>query len=107
MNRSVELLDHRRLVEQLRGLERRTKAGGRDFVGHGPFAGAHDDLAVAVAGAVLRANDQKPIFSPEFLARMMFPEPKPSREERFRVYESNWLRGITQAEWRDEDDLEG
>lgn len=56
MNGSVELLENRRLIDQLRGLERRTRAGGRTFISHGPFSGAHDDLAVAAAGACVLAS---------------------------------------------------
>ena len=48
----VGLLDHKRMLDQLIGLERRTGFGtGKDAVGHPP--GCHDDIAVAVAGAVL------------------------------------------------------
>ena len=49
----VELLDHARLVAQLCGLERRTARGGRDSIDH-PL-GAHDDVANAVAGAIVTA----------------------------------------------------
>ena len=49
----VDLLDNPRLLSQLRGLERRTSRIGRDAVDHGP--GAHDDLANAVAGALVCA----------------------------------------------------
>lgn len=41
----------RRLLAQLFGLERRTARGGRDVIDHGP--GGHDDLANAVAGALV------------------------------------------------------
>lgn len=44
----IELLDNEQLITQLAGLERRTRAGGRDIVDHGP--GGHDDVANAVAG---------------------------------------------------------
>lgn len=47
----VELLDHPRLIAQLAGLERRTSRGGRDSIDHAP--GAHDDVANAVAGALV------------------------------------------------------
>lgn len=50
----VELLENRRLFAQLRGLERKTRTGGRDVVDHYP--GGHDDLANAVAGACVRAR---------------------------------------------------
>lgn len=49
----VQLLDLPRLQVQLIGLERRTARGGRDSIDH-PH-GAHDDLANAVAGALLLA----------------------------------------------------
>ena len=44
----VDLPDHVQLLRELRGLERRRGAAGRDRVDHAP--GAHDDLANAVAG---------------------------------------------------------
>jgi len=47
---TVELLDHRGLVEQLCALERRTSRGGRDSIDHPPKG--RDDLANAVAGVV-------------------------------------------------------
>jgi len=47
----VELLDAKPLASQFCGLERRTSRGGRDSIDHGP--GMHDDLANAVAGALL------------------------------------------------------
>jgi hypothetical protein len=50
----VELLDHPRLRTQLASLERRTGRGtGRDVIDHPP--GAHDDVANAVAGALVAA----------------------------------------------------
>jgi hypothetical protein len=52
----VELLDHLRLASQLCGLERRTSRGGKDSIDHAP--GGHDDIANAVAGALLLASGQ-------------------------------------------------
>ena len=52
-SRRVELLDHPRLVAQLCSLERRVGRGGRDAIDHPP--GAHDDVANAVAGALVLA----------------------------------------------------
>ena len=49
----AELLDHPRLAAQLIGLERRTARGGRDSIDHA--LGAHDDIANAVAGAIVTA----------------------------------------------------
>lgn len=49
----VELLQHPRLQHQLASLERRTARGGRDSIDHPP--GSHDDVANAVAGALVLA----------------------------------------------------
>jgi hypothetical protein len=106
MNGSVELLENRRLLEQLGALERKTRAGGRDLISHGPYSGAHDDLAVAVAGAVVRANRYAENFSPELLVQLMCPEPRLSRQERFDKYVTNWLLDRPQAPWKPEDDLD-
>jgi hypothetical protein len=50
---AVDLLDHDKLVLQLTMLERRTARGGRDSIDHP--RGAHDDVANAVAGALVTA----------------------------------------------------
>jgi len=55
---NVELLDLPRIAVQLCGLERRTARGGRDTIDHSP--GSHDDVANAVAGALLLANVPPP-----------------------------------------------
>lgn len=51
----AELLDVPKIANQLIGLERRTSRVGRDTIDHAP--GAHDDLANAVAGALVFAID--------------------------------------------------
>jgi hypothetical protein len=61
----VELLDMPHLHAQLLGLERRTARGGRDSIDHAP--GAHDDLANAVAGALVGATGPS---EPTFLTYM-------------------------------------
>ena len=53
-SRKCQLLDIRRLISQLHGLERRTARGGKDSIDHAP--GAHDDVANAVAGAIVLAS---------------------------------------------------
>jgi hypothetical protein len=53
-SRRVDLLDDPRLLTQFCGLERRTARGGKDSIDHRP--GAHDDVANAVAGALLLAK---------------------------------------------------
>jgi hypothetical protein len=67
---SVDLLENDRLVTQLTSLERRTARGGKDSIDHPP--GAHDDLANAVAGALVTAfkepgssNFNRPLVYPE------------------------------------------
>jgi hypothetical protein len=52
-SRKCQLLDIPRLISQFHGLERRTARGGRDSIDHGP--GQHDDIANAVAGAIVLA----------------------------------------------------
>jgi hypothetical protein len=49
----VELLDSVKLVNQLCSLERKVARGGRDSIDHPPKA--HDDVANAVAGALVHA----------------------------------------------------
>lgn len=59
-SRKCQLLDIRRLITQLHGLERKTARGGKDSIDHGP--GQHDDVANAAAGAiVLAAHFEKPL----------------------------------------------
>jgi hypothetical protein len=50
----VELLDHKVMIAELRGLERRTRSGGKDIVDHG--RGAHDDIANSAAGSCVLAG---------------------------------------------------
>jgi len=50
----VELLDHPRLLAQLRGLERHTSRIGKDSVDHA--RSQHDDVANSVAGALVNAE---------------------------------------------------
>ena len=56
----IDLLATPRLKQQLLGLERRTSRRGRDIIDHPP--GQSDDLANAVAGAIVLADrkDQAP-----------------------------------------------
>ena len=53
------LLDHPRLISQLVGLERRTARSGHDSIDHAP--GGHDDIANAVAGALLLVGSHRPM----------------------------------------------
>lgn len=57
----AEVLDHKRMVAQFRGLDRRTSRSGKDSVDHSP--GGKDDIANAAAGAlVLAAGPPKKSF---------------------------------------------
>lgn len=49
-SRSVELLDHAKLHDELKNLERRVSPSGRELIDHP--SGGHDDYANAVAGMV-------------------------------------------------------
>jgi hypothetical protein len=68
-----ELLDLPRLTSQLCGLERRTARGGRDSIDHAP--GAHDDVANAVAGALVRVAAHTDLEIWERIGRMPGPLP--------------------------------
>jgi hypothetical protein len=74
----VELLDHKRLVAQLCGLERRTARGGRDSIDHPP--GAHDDIANAVAGAIAVAAEAaaRDATEPPIVVPFLAARPRPS-----------------------------
>ena len=50
----IELLDNKRLISQLCGLERRTARSGKDSIDHAPSG--HDDMVNAAAGALLLAG---------------------------------------------------
>jgi hypothetical protein len=65
---AVDLLDNAKLIGQLVGLERRSRAGGRDQIDHAP--GGHDDLANAAAGAVLSENIGG---DPAFRRQLVYP----------------------------------
>jgi hypothetical protein len=59
----VELLEERKLLTELRLLERRPRAGGRgDAIDHAPRA--HDDIANAACGALWLASTSKKIHMP-------------------------------------------
>jgi hypothetical protein len=72
-NGTAELLDNKRLAAQLAGLERRTRAGGKDLVTH--YAGGHDDAAVAASGALVLASKNEAA-GPAIgtVARSVFPD---------------------------------
>ena len=86
----IALLDHPRLIAQLCGLERRTARSGKDSIDHAP--GAHDDIANAVAGALVRveASRRAPqllhvVFTDEPVTDYSGFRPEPCRQKRYRV----------------------
>ena len=74
-SRGVDLLDNDRMLHQLVSLERRTARGGRDSIDH--CRGAHDDVANAVAGAIVLAS-KKPATWRAKERFFRFPEPSPA-----------------------------
>jgi hypothetical protein len=60
-SKRVELPDHKKLIDELRRLERRRGRSGRDSIDHPQYAGS-DDIANAVAG-VVDMIIQKPVMS--------------------------------------------
>lgn len=88
-NGNVELLDSKRLVSQLRSLERKTRSGGRDNIDHPP--GCHDDIANAAAGACVKCWQESSI---ERLPEISFgiPEsPALSSDQELERYSRKWL----------------
>lgn len=71
MNSSVELLDHKRLIGQLRSLDRRTRAGGKDVIDN--FKG-HDDIINAAAGALVKVGGRKSRKGRVFGRRSIIPD---------------------------------
>jgi hypothetical protein len=66
---AVDLLENDRLVTQLVSLERRTARGGKDSIDHPP--GAHDDVANAVAGALVTAYKEPGVKN--FNRKLVYP----------------------------------
>jgi hypothetical protein len=89
----VELLDHPRMVAQFCGLERRTARGGRDSVDHAP--GAHDDIANAVAGALVLAS--KPPEPTTFA--MPIVTTRSNREMTFEAWNAEQMAGADPFRW--------
>lgn len=118
----VRLLDDPVLLGQLRGLERRTRPGGHDRVGH--RSRAHDDVAAATAGAlVLAAADASqgpplmlystdPSSAYQQYARGRWPqppdpdEPEPDGDE-IEMSDAEWngMSAAEQARWMTEWEL--
>jgi len=99
-NGSVELLDSKRLVSQLRGLERKTRSGGKDLVAHYP--GGHDDVANTAAGAAVRVHREGCYLRSEISYGIS--EPFESEEERMRKEAVEWLTGKKPKKRGAEDD---
>ena len=81
-SRKASLLDNKRLITQLSGLERRTARGGRDSVDHA--AGSHDDLANVAAIALVTAAETNGLYGmpPDSRAFYYFAKREAERAER-------------------------
>jgi hypothetical protein len=93
----AQLLDLKRLVNQLCSLERRTARGGRDLIDHPQHPGAHDDLANAVCGAfVMLERDRRPqlISVVDVVGANGLPPPLPRSEY---VFAAVWASGADVA----------
>src|SRR5262245_6053844 len=64
-SRSLALIDNARLEHQLTSLERKVTRGGRDTIDHP--RGGHDDVANAVAGACVLAQERGDVLPVRFL----------------------------------------
>jgi hypothetical protein len=110
-SRRVELLDSPRLTAQLIGLERRTARSGRDSIDHAP--GGHDDLANAVAGALVGCSVPKQqirVYSggaegrpaveiDPRTGRKIEPERTRIRVVRVTEQEASAVRGVVHGKW--------
>lgn len=77
----VDLLDNLRMATQFAALERRTSRSGKDSVDHAP--GGHDDVANAVAGALVAAaavTVEPPVVIPIITGQPSAPVPHGSRD---------------------------
>jgi hypothetical protein len=93
-SRRIELLDDRKLVNQLCGLERRTTRAGRDSIDSAP--NSHEDIANSVAGVanVLQASSS---YWAGDLAWVRGPEdepPPPSANPRPSIYAHPFFNGV-------------
>jgi hypothetical protein len=92
----VQLLDHKRGLAQLVALERRTSRTGKDTVSHPPTASAHDDVAVAIAGALV-TSDQDSMFQSNSWNPWAYDEADLSPDQNFRAaqlaFETGHLTG--------------
>lgn len=99
-SRGVRLLDSPDLLAEVRRLERRSRQGGREQVGHPP--NAHDDVAAAAAGALVAAEARDNPWT-DWLKPIRVVNPSTSHEDDFipidtsnycrhDIYPSQWLR---------------
>jgi hypothetical protein len=93
-SRRVELLDHKKMRNQLIGLERRTSQAGKDAIGHSK--GSHDDVINAAAGACVAAL--RSANAPEFqwcgVPLSGGKAARREKEEAERLQGQNWHTGL-------------
>jgi hypothetical protein len=95
-SRNAALLDHKVMVKQFVGLERRTARSGKDSIDHGP--GARDDVSNAVAGALVRAIKGVTFLNPRWDAPMEtlmrhLPNPESPARAGAGISPARWPRG--------------
>ena len=100
-SRRVELLDNKRLVAQLCGLERRTSRAGRDSIDHVP--GSFDDVVNSVAGAAVlaaqaAARPQTKIVAPIFVSRHGTGAESATGKSTTQAY-YDWMKGGGGSHW--------
>jgi len=101
-NRSVELLDHKRLRSQLCALERRSRSGGRDQVDN--FFG-HDDLSNAAAGACGLASQISSYRLPPPSLGLIEPE-FGSEKQKMDMEATRWLLGLPKKKKKKPDEID-
>jgi hypothetical protein len=74
--RRIELLDDKKLIGQLTGLERRTSRAGKDSIDHMP--GSHDDVANSVAGCAAMLMAQSSYWDFSWVSDDSGPAPEPA-----------------------------
>jgi len=96
----VQLPDQKRLISQLKALERKSRPGGRDQVDTF-YPGSHDDLANVVCGALVGAMDVEATRPGRVFVRgerVSGPPDPPGLQPKGRIYFSRRKEGPSPAE---------
>lgn len=77
--KEIALLDSKKLCQQFRGLERKTRSGGADTIDHYP--NESDDIVNSVCGALLKARNSKSRYVRDDIIEINRPRTLPSSDE--------------------------